>query len=126
MDVNCTLAGDGATQLLHVAPGHTAEAPFDLTQNMMWYDVTLTSPDESALLYQFAGRIETGQPGRTDPAMGAAIRADRTAGRYPIADRKQFQGQPMKRRVNHTEVSGCRLFFEKGFTKNFLGICGMF
>ncbi len=111
VDVNCTLAGDGATQLLHVAPGHTAEAPFDLTQNMMWYDVTLTSPDESALLYQFAGRIETGQPGRTDPAMGAAIRADRTAGRYPIADRKQFQGQPMKRRVNHTEVSGCRLFF---------------
>lgn len=69
--VTCALAGQEAKRTLHLAPGHSAEAAFDLTAGAMWYDVTVTSPAEPDLAYQFAGRVETGRPGLTDPAMGA-------------------------------------------------------
>ncbi|MBB2155707.1 phospholipase C, phosphocholine-specific [Gluconacetobacter diazotrophicus] len=72
IDITCTLAAHGTARTLHVPPGRSVEAPFALRQDAMWYDVTLTSPTEGDLLYQFAGRVETGNPGRTDPAMGAA------------------------------------------------------
>ncbi|WP_264812039.1 phosphocholine-specific phospholipase C, partial [Gluconacetobacter johannae] len=74
-DVACTLAGHDVTQVMRVAPGRTVETSFNLARSMMWYDVSLTSPDEEGLLYQFAGRIETGRAGRTDPAMGAGVQA---------------------------------------------------
>ena len=67
--VACTLADRNVKRTLRIAPGHAAEAPFDLSGSAMWYDVTLTSPAEPELAYQFAGRVETGRPGQTDPAM---------------------------------------------------------
>ncbi|MBB2159219.1 phosphocholine-specific phospholipase C [Gluconacetobacter sacchari] len=73
LTLTCALAGPGGTaRTLHLAPGHGAEAAFDLAAGAMWYDVTLTSPHDPDLAYRFAGRVETGRPGRTDPAMGAA------------------------------------------------------
>ncbi|GAA4478535.1 phosphocholine-specific phospholipase C [Gluconacetobacter asukensis] len=67
----CTLAGHrGARQTLRVTPGQTATAAFDLAPGAMWYDITLTTPAEPQLAYRFAGRVETGHPGRTDPTMG--------------------------------------------------------
>ncbi|RFD21293.1 phospholipase C, phosphocholine-specific [Komagataeibacter melaceti] len=71
VDVTCTLAGPGTTHALQIAAGQTVEVPFDLAQSMLWYDISLTSPNEHEFLYQLAGRVETGQAGRTDPAMGA-------------------------------------------------------
>ena len=68
--LTCMVAQSGVTRSVNVAPGHTTELSFDLTQSQLWYDLSLTCPHEPELLYQLAGRIETGQPGRTDPAMG--------------------------------------------------------
>ncbi|QIP35037.1 phosphocholine-specific phospholipase C [Komagataeibacter rhaeticus] len=68
--LTCTLALSGMARSVQVAPGHVAELPFDLALGLLWYDISLTCAHEPEFLYQFAGRIETGQPGRTDPVMG--------------------------------------------------------
>ncbi|MDT8871396.1 hypothetical protein RAA17_10735 [Komagataeibacter rhaeticus] len=69
------------TRSVQVAPGHVAELPFDLALGLLWYDISLTCAHEPEFLYQFAGRIETGQPGRTDPVMGRAVCRIRAAAR---------------------------------------------
>ncbi|WP_130731879.1 phosphocholine-specific phospholipase C [Komagataeibacter xylinus] len=71
VNLTCTMAPSGTTRAVHVAAGGSTDVAFDLTQGMLWYDLTVSSAEEPELRYQFAGRIETGQPGRTDPAMGA-------------------------------------------------------
>ncbi|GBR06406.1 phosphocholine-specific phospholipase C [Acetobacter oeni] len=60
----------GVSEKLRILPGQTGIVAFDLTQNAMWYDMVMTSPTEEEFLYHFAGRVETGLPGQTDPAMG--------------------------------------------------------
>ncbi|WP_029603229.1 phosphocholine-specific phospholipase C [Kozakia baliensis] len=72
MEIICKATRDGTAQTLRISPGHTVNVAFDLAKDAMWYDVALTSRDEAELLYHFAGRVETGHPGQTDPAMGAA------------------------------------------------------
>ncbi|MBB2205574.1 phosphocholine-specific phospholipase C [Gluconacetobacter takamatsuzukensis] len=68
--VACALANQRTRQTLRLPPGRAAEAAFNLAADAMWYDLTLTSPAEPELAYQFAGRVETGRPGITDPTMG--------------------------------------------------------
>ncbi|WP_454690049.1 phosphocholine-specific phospholipase C [Achromobacter aloeverae] len=69
IEVHCAMAGQ-ETRVLRLAPGSTQEAVFDLAPTAMWYDVAITSPADAELMYALAGRIETGKPGSTDPAMG--------------------------------------------------------
>jgi phospholipase C len=41
-----------------------------------WYDLSITSPDAPRYLRRLAGRLETGAPSTSDPAMGGPARMD--------------------------------------------------
>jgi phospholipase C len=53
-----------------VMAGTTQRFEFDLTKSYGWYDVSVTSPGNSLFVSRFAGRVETGREGVSDPAMG--------------------------------------------------------
>jgi phospholipase C len=48
----------------------TASSYIDVSKSHGWYDITLSMNNNEAFAQTFAGRIETGRPGRTDPLMG--------------------------------------------------------
>jgi len=57
--------------LLEVGIGaHAAALSWDLTESSRWYDFTVTAPQFER---RFAGRMETGQDGISDPAMPQGI-----------------------------------------------------
>lgn len=64
------MKGQEEPKVITLSPGQSTEVAFDLAKSSMWYDIVLTSPDDTDFLWQFAGRVETGHPGQTDPAMG--------------------------------------------------------
>ncbi|WP_443027643.1 phospholipase domain-containing protein [Sphingomonas sp. RIT328] len=35
-----------------------------------WYDLTVTCTADAQALWRYAGKVETGRQGRTDPAIG--------------------------------------------------------
>jgi phospholipase C len=41
-----------------------------------WYDISVTSPEAPRYLRRLAGRLETGAPSTSDPAMGGPARMD--------------------------------------------------
>jgi phospholipase C len=41
----------------------------DLTRGHRWYDLTVTSDDDPAFVRGFAGHVENGRPGVSDPAI---------------------------------------------------------
>jgi phospholipase C len=53
-----------------VAAGATQDMHWDLTDSNRWYDFVVTSPDMPTFSRRFAGRVETGKDGISDPAMG--------------------------------------------------------
>ncbi|MGP4007157.1 phosphocholine-specific phospholipase C [Streptomyces sp. 4N124] len=59
----------GRTQRFVVRRGATVRHSFDLGASGQWYDLTVTSASDSAFLRRFAGRVETGRPGVSDPAV---------------------------------------------------------
>lgn len=56
-----------------LAPGEAVELSWDMTRTDGWYDVTVQVPDDPAWTRRLAGRIETGAPSTSDPAMGQAL-----------------------------------------------------
>ncbi len=66
-----------------VAPGETRQCTFTIAPGASvadirrldvsdhWYDLTVTVRDNPQFLRRFAGHLETGQPSKTDPAIGA-------------------------------------------------------
>jgi phospholipase C len=54
---------------MHVDAGERATVAVSTESSGGWYDVTVSA---GALAYRYAGRVETGRPSITDPAMGAA------------------------------------------------------
>ena len=62
-------AYSGAPQTVTVAPGATLEHTVDLQASQRWYDVSITSDLDGAFLRRFAGHVETGQSGISDPAI---------------------------------------------------------
>jgi len=60
-----------ATIAKTVAPGATERLVLPLEASHNWYDFTV-KPENSKAMVQFAGRIETGAHGQTDPLMGRA------------------------------------------------------
>ncbi|OWA21423.1 phospholipase C, phosphocholine-specific [Streptomyces sp. CS159] len=62
-------AYDGRSRTLTVRPGATVHHTVDLTRSRRWYDVTVTSEAEPAFLRRFAGHVENGRPGVSDPAI---------------------------------------------------------
>jgi phospholipase C len=54
-----------------VRPGATVKHTVDLTASKRWYDVTVTSEADPAFLRGFAGHVENGHPGVSDPAIAS-------------------------------------------------------
>jgi phospholipase C len=45
----------------------------DLTKSLGWYDITIRVEGANSFEKRFAGRVETGKPGHTDPYMGRVV-----------------------------------------------------
>ena len=58
-----------------VAPGESATLVFDGKQSFGWYDLKVVVADNEQFVKRYAGRVETGLAGISDPAM---------AGRYNV------------------------------------------
>ncbi|MER5564739.1 MULTISPECIES: phosphocholine-specific phospholipase C [Streptomyces] len=69
--VNLTVSNayGGAAKTLRVAAGGTATYTADLRETGRWYDVKVVSDADTTFLRRFAGHVETGAPGISDPAI---------------------------------------------------------
>ncbi|MFG2549771.1 phosphocholine-specific phospholipase C [Streptomyces sp. NPDC048581] len=69
--VRLKIAGgyDGRATTVTVRPGATVCRTVDLLASRRWYDLTVTSEADPAFLRRFAGRVENGRPGVSDPAI---------------------------------------------------------
>ena len=54
---------------LSLKSGETATIRFDLSKQYHWYDVRVTCKQYSDFAEQYAGRIETGKNGKSDPLL---------------------------------------------------------
>jgi len=64
-------ATEGARVRTHeVPPGKRLRDRWLLEPSDNWYDLAIRVEGDSAYLRRFAGKVETGRPGRTDPAIG--------------------------------------------------------
>lgn len=70
MDARYPVSG-ARTRMLTLAPGETARDRWPLAASDHWYDLSVMLVGNDAFLRRFAGKIETGQVGRTDPGIGA-------------------------------------------------------
>jgi len=57
---------------IFLTSGKKLSMPVDLEKSSNWYDFTVKS--KSDFLHRFAGRVETGRPGISDPAMATELR----------------------------------------------------
>jgi phospholipase C len=56
-------------QTVTVAAGQTVQTAWSLASSKRWYDISVTSGTDAHFLRQFAGYVETGAAGVTDPSM---------------------------------------------------------
>ncbi|WP_306452321.1 phosphocholine-specific phospholipase C [Foetidibacter luteolus] len=56
-----------------IAPGATATLLFNLVQSHNWYDFSVTIKGHSSFTKRYAGKVETGKEGITDPLMGGVV-----------------------------------------------------
>ncbi|MEO8113542.1 MAG: phospholipase domain-containing protein, partial [Phenylobacterium sp.] len=63
---------------VRLAPGATAARAWALAETGGWYDLSLATPADPQWLRRLAGRLETGRPSITDPAMGGPALMVRT------------------------------------------------
>ncbi|GAB2849513.1 phospholipase C, phosphocholine-specific [Streptomyces deserti] len=59
----------GPASTVTVRPGATVRRTVDLAASRRWYDLTVTSEADPAFLRRFAGHVENGRPGVSDPAI---------------------------------------------------------
>ncbi|MFD9264653.1 phosphocholine-specific phospholipase C [Streptomyces goshikiensis] len=69
--VNLTVSNayGGAAKTLRLAAGGSATYTADLRGTGRWYDVKVVSDTDTTFLRRFAGHVETGAPGISDPAI---------------------------------------------------------
>jgi phospholipase C len=71
----CTLetsnvyASDAAPRSFTIAPGTTVEDHWNLSAHSGWFDLSVTSSNEAGYLRRYAGHVETGRPGTSDPGI---------------------------------------------------------
>jgi phospholipase C len=70
----CPLAYGGEVRKVALAPGTSTTLFQAIAHQDHWYDVAIEL-EGAALRRRFAGHIETGNPSRSDPALGAGMRA---------------------------------------------------
>lgn len=61
---------EGGRHNVRVAPGKDVEHSWALRKSAHWYDFSVTADDLPGYERRFAGRVETGKHGLSDPAMG--------------------------------------------------------
>ncbi|MFE6622639.1 phosphocholine-specific phospholipase C [Streptomyces sp. NPDC057740] len=59
----------GRATTVTVRPGATVCRTVDLAGSRRWYDLTVTADTDPAFLRRFAGHVENGRPGVSDPAI---------------------------------------------------------
>ncbi|MET9833598.1 phosphocholine-specific phospholipase C [Streptomyces sp. NPDC006385] len=59
----------GRATTVTVRSGATVRRTLDLARSRRWYDLTVTSDADPAFLRRFAGHVENGRPGVSDPAI---------------------------------------------------------
>lgn len=59
----------GGSETLTVRRGATVRHTVDLRGSKRWYDVSVVSDRDESFLRRFAGHVETGSPGVSDPAL---------------------------------------------------------
>jgi phospholipase C len=52
-----------------LAPGAAMDDRWQLSASGGWFDLSITSPDQPDYLRRFAGHVETGRPGTSDPGI---------------------------------------------------------
>ncbi|MFJ3223445.1 phosphocholine-specific phospholipase C [Streptomyces sp. NPDC086783] len=62
----------GRARTFHVRAGATVRHTVDLRASRRWYDLSVTSEADPAYLRRFAGHVENGRPGVSDPALVTA------------------------------------------------------
>lgn len=60
----------GSPVAVTVHPGATVRRRIGLAASRRWYDLTVTSNADPGFLRGFAGHVENGLPGVSDPALG--------------------------------------------------------
>lgn len=60
-------------QRAQILPHGKATLLVDLTKSMHWYDLSVRVDGDTHFESRFAGRVETGNPGFTDPLMGRMV-----------------------------------------------------
>ena len=53
-----------------LAPGERQTLPVDLAESFRWYDLAVTVAGADGFSRRYAGRVENGQPGMSDPQIG--------------------------------------------------------
>jgi phospholipase C len=59
---------------LPLKPGATMELTRDLSANHGWHDISVTLDTSDVYLRRFAGHLETGRPGTSDPMLSPSLR----------------------------------------------------
>ncbi|MEV5511116.1 phosphocholine-specific phospholipase C [Streptomyces orinoci] len=59
----------GKRETIKLRPGAHQEHTLDLGHTKRWYDLSVTSDHDSGFLRRFAGHVENGEPGVSDPAL---------------------------------------------------------
>ncbi|MFF3884441.1 phosphocholine-specific phospholipase C [Streptomyces sp. NPDC001914] len=59
----------GPSRVLRVRAGETLKHTVDLAASRCWYDLTVTVDGQAGFLRRFAGHVENGRPGVSDPAL---------------------------------------------------------
>ncbi|MEI9983168.1 MAG: phospholipase domain-containing protein [Aliidongia sp.] len=62
----------GIARQERVAAGATVETAVILLASFEWYDVTITTSSDPSFLRHYAGHVETGADGVSDPLLGKA------------------------------------------------------
>jgi phospholipase C len=69
-------AQDAAPRSVRIAPGKTASVRWPVSATRGWYDVSIRCPTLDGYSRRLAGRLETGAPSISDPAMGGPALLD--------------------------------------------------
>ncbi len=62
-------AYDGKKETFTVAPGRRVVHTVNLRRSKRWYDLSVVSDQDGTFLRRFAGHVENGEPGVSDPAI---------------------------------------------------------
>ena len=60
-------------KVIKVAAESTVNYLVDLTKSYNWYDFSISVAGKKQYIERYAGRVETGRVGKTDPLMGGVV-----------------------------------------------------